>query len=298
MLKKAFSDKKIFFSYLSTLGALNFLDDKTYLKLMYKVYMGHSLDLLHPRTFNEKLQWLKIHDRNPLYTSLVDKYEVKQYVADRIGEKYIIPTLGIWGHFDDIDFSALPNRFVLKCTHDSGGVVICKDKEKLNKKVAKNLLEKCLKRNYYWHGREWPYKNVHPKIIAEKFISDKGNIDTKLTDYKFFCFNGKVNNVMVCLDRDSGATKFYFFSPDWKFMRINKCGKAAPIDFTLPKPECLDEMVFVAEKLAKELPFVRIDLYQSNKMVYFGEITFFSDSGFDSDILQETDLEWGRMIKL
>ena len=265
---------------------------------MYKVYMGHSLDLLHPRTFNEKLQWLKIHDRNPLYTSLVDKYEVKQYVADRIGEKYIIPTLGIWGHFDDIDFSALPNRFVLKCTHDSGGVVICKDKEKLNKKVAKNLLEKCLKRNYYWHGREWPYKNVHPKIIAEKFISDKGNIDTKLTDYKFFCFNGKVNNVMVCLDRDSGATKFYFFSPDWKFMRINKCGKAAPIDFTLPKPECLDEMVFVAEKLAKELPFVRIDLYQSNKMVYFGEITFFSDSGFDSDILQETDLEWGRMIKL
>lgn len=298
MLKKAFSDKKIFFSYLSTLGALNFLDDKTYLKLMYKVYMGHSLDLLHPRTFNEKLQWLKIHDRNPLYTSLVDKYEVKQYVADRIGEKYIIPTLGIWGHFDDIDFSALPNRFVLKCTHDSGGVVICKDKEKLNKKVAKNLLEKCLKRNYYWHGREWPYKNVHPKIIAEKFISDKGNIDTKLTDYKFFCFNGKVNNVMVCLDRDSGATKFYFFSPDWKFMRINKCGKAAPIDFTLPKPECLDEMVFVAEKLAKGLPFVRIDLYQSNKMVYFGEITFFSDSGFDSDILQETDLEWGRMIKL
>lgn len=260
--------------------------------------MGKSLNLDSPQTFNEKLQWLKIHDRNPLYTSLVDKYEVKQYVADRIGEKYIIPTLGIWSHFDDIDFSALPNRFVLKCTHDSGGIVICKDKEKLNKKVAKNLLEKCLKRNYYWYGREWPYKNVHPKIIAEKFISDKENIDTKLTDYKFFCFNGKVNNVMVCLDRDSGATKFYFFSPDWKLMRINKRGKAAPLDFTLPKPECLDEMVFVAEKLAKGLPFVRIDLYQSNKMVYFGEITFFPDSGFDSNILQETDLEWGRMIKL
>lgn len=298
MIQKIVHNKSMIFSYASASGVLNFLSDTTYLKMMYRVNMGKSLNLDSPQTFNEKLQWLKIHDRNPLYTSLVDKYEVKQYVADRIGEKYIIPTLGIWSHFDDIDFSALSNRFVLKCTHDSGGIVICKDKEKLNKKVAKNLLEKCLKRNYYWYGREWPYKNVHPKIIAEKFISDKENIDTKLTDYKFFCFNGKVNNVMVCLDRDSGATKFYFFSPDWKLMRINKRGKAAPLDFTLPKPECLDEMVFVAEKLAKGLPFVRIDLYQSNKMVYFGEITFFPDSGFDSNILQETDLEWGRMIKL
>lgn len=298
MLKKAFSDKKIFFSYLSTLGALNFLDDKTYLKLMYKVYMGHSLDLLHPRTFNEKLQWLKINYRNPIYTQMVDKQAVKRYVSERIGEEYIIPTLGVWEHFDEIDFNSLPTQFVLKCTHDSGGVVICKDKRNLDMEKAKSIIEKSLKRNFYWHGREWPYKNVHPKIIAEKFISDKGNIDTKLTDYKFFCFNGKVNNVMVCLDRDSGATKFYFFSPDWKLMRINKRGKAAPLDFTLPKPECLDEMVFVAEKLAKGLPFVRIDLYQSNKMVYFGEITFFPDSGFDSNILQETDLEWGRMIKL
>lgn len=298
MLKKAFSDKKIFFSYLSTLGALNFLDDKTYLKLMYKVYMGHSLDLLHPRTFNEKLQWLKINYRNPIYTQMVDKQAVKRYVSERIGEEYIIPTLGVWEHFDEIDFNSLPTQFVLKCTHDSGGVVICKDKRNLDMEKAKSIIEKSLKRNFYWHGREWPYKNVHPKIIAEKFISDKENIDTKLTDYKFFCFNGKVNNVMVCLDRDSGATKFYFFSPDWKLMRINKRGKAAPLDFTLPKPECLDEMVFVAEKLAKGLPFVRIDLYQSNKMVYFGEITFFPDSGFDSNILQETDLEWGRMIKL
>lgn len=298
MLRKAFSDKKIFFSYLSNLGALNFLSDKAYLELMYKIYMGKSLDLVNPKTFNEKLQWLKIYNRNPLYTQMVDKNAVKEYVSARVGKKYVIPTLGIWDCFDDIDFDSLPNKFVLKCTHDSGGVVICKDKEQFDRVKAKKKIEKSLKRNFYWHGREWPYKNVHPKIIAEKFISDKGNIDTKLTDYKFFCFNGKVNNVMVCLDRDSGATKFYFFSPDWKLMRINKRGKAAPLDFTLPKPECLDEMVFVAEKLAKGLPFVRIDLYQSNKMVYFGEITFFPDSGFDSNILQETDLEWGRMIKL
>lgn len=298
MLKKAFSDKKIFFSYLSTLGVLNFLDDKTYLKLMYKLYMGYSLDLLHPRTFNEKLQWLKIFNRKPIYTQMVDKQAVKEYVSERIGEEYIIPTLGVWEHFDEIDFGFLPNQFVLKCTHDSGGVVICKDKSNLDMEKAKRKIENRLKRNFYWYGREWPYKDVHPRIIAEKFISDDENADTELTDYKFFCFNGKVDNVMVCLDRDSGATKFYFFSPNWKLMRINKRGKVTPPDFTLPKPECLDEMVFVAEKLAKGLPFVRIDLYQSNKMVYFGEITFYPDSGFDSNILQETDLEWGRMIKL
>lgn len=298
MIQKILHNKSMIFSYASASGILNFLSDTTYLKMMYRVNMGQSLNLDSPQTFNEKLQWLKIHDRNPLYTSLVDKYEVKQYVADRIGEKYIIPTLGVWSHFDDIDFSALPNRFVLKCTHDSGGIVICKDKSNLDMKKAKRKIENRLKRNFYWYGREWPYKDVHPRIIAEKFISDDENADTELTDYKFFCFNGKVDNVMVCLDRDSGATKFYFFSPDWKLMRINKRGKAAPLDFTLPKPECLDEMVFVAEKLAKGLPFVRIDLYQSNKMVYFGEITFFPDSGFDSNILQETDLEWGRMIKL
>jgi hypothetical protein len=298
MIQKALHNKAVLFSYASASGILNLLNDTTYLKMMYKVNMGKSLNLDCPKTFNEKLQWLKIHDRNPLYTSLVDKYDVKKYVATSVGEKYIIPTLGVWNHFDEIDFDTLPNRFVLKCTHDSGGIVICKNKRELDKDAAKKLLEKCLKRNYYWYGREWPYKNVKPRIIAEKYISDGGNLDSELTDYKFFCFNGRVDNVMVCLDRDSGSTKFYFFTPDWKLLRINKRGKAAPANFTLPRPDCLDEMVKVAKTLSEGMPFVRIDLYQSNKKVYFGEITFFPDSGIDSNILPETDLEWGHLLKL
>lgn len=298
MLKKAFSDKKIFFSYLSALGILNFLSDEIYLKIMYKIFMGKSLDLVHPKTFNEKLQWLKIYNRNSIYTQMVDKFAVKNYVSDLIGEKYIIPTLGVWNNFDDIDFNSLPDKFVLKCTHDSGGVVICKNKKEFNLLEAKNKIERSLKRNFYWYGREWPYKNVIPRIIAEKYISDGGNLDSELTDYKFFCFNGKVDNVMVCLDRDSGFTKFYFFTPDWELLRINKRGKAAPANFTLPRPDCLDEMVNVAKTLSEGLPFARIDLYQSNKKVYFGEITFFPDSGLDSNVLPETDLKWGHLLKI
>lgn len=182
------------------------IPDDTYLRLAYRIRMGKKLNLDHPRTFNEKLQWLKLYDRKPEYTTMVDKYEAKQWVASRIGEEYIIPTLGIWDHFDEIDFDALPNQFVLKCTHDSGGLVICRNKATLDKEKAKKKLDHCLRNNYFWGMREWPYKNVKPRIIAEKYMEDSAGraelLDDKstyngLTDYKFFCINGKPRFVYV-----------------------------------------------------------------------------------------------------
>ena len=178
--------KRNIIDYLDSRGFFKFMSDEAYLKFMYKLKMKRKLNLSDPQTFNEKLQWLKIYDRKPEYTTMVDKYEAKKYVADIIGEEYIIPTLGVWDRFEDIDFDELPDQFVLKCTHDSGGLVICRDKSKLDLKAAKKKINKSLKRNYYWIGREWPYKNVRPRIIAEKFMTDPTSDD--LQDYKFFFF--------------------------------------------------------------------------------------------------------------
>lgn len=295
MIQKILHNKSMIFSYASASGLLNFLSDTTYLKMMYRVNMGQSLNLDSPQTFNEKLQWLKIHDRNPLYTSLVDKYEVKQYVADRIGEKYIIPTLGVWSHFDDIDFSALPNRFVLKCTHDSGGIVICKDKEKLNKKVAKNLLEKCLKRNYYWYGREWPYKNVKPRIIAEKFLTDDVNADLK--DYKLMCFSGHVKATFVCSNRfsDTGLC-VTFFDKHWNRLPFER---HYPNDKRkIYKPGSYDKMIQLAEILSENIPFVRVDFYEVKGIPYFGELTFYPGNGMEEFTPQKWDKILGDMIIL
>lgn len=275
---------------------MKLIPDKLYLELMFRRRMGKKLNLDNPRTFNEKLQWLKLYDRRPEYTKMVDKYAVKKYVADIIGEEYIIPTLGVWESFDEIDFSQLPNQFVLKCTHDSGGLVICRDKSRFDRESARKKIDKSLKRNYYYSGREWPYKNVPPRIIAEKYMEDSKT--KELRDYKFFCFNGYVDCVMICLDRYTGDTKFYFFDKYWNLKRLNKRGKEAPENFTLPKPECIDEMFEIAAALSKNIPFMRVDLYQSNGKVYFGELTFFPDSGFDANLLSKTDKYFGDLINL
>lgn len=293
--KKLFKSRATRVKIMQTMG---FIPDKWMVSLQYKIKTGRKLNLKNPQTFNEKLQWLKIHNRRPEYTTMVDKYTAKQYVAEKIGKQYVIPTFGVWNHFDEIDFDNLPKQFVLKCTHDSGGLVICKDKSQLNMEDARKKIERCLKYNYYWAGREWPYKNVPHKIIAEKFMCDSTSSGSQLTDYKFFCFYGEVDSVMLCLDRETGDTKYYFFSPDWKLMRLNKRGKAAPEDFTLPKPECFDEMLEIAKELSQGLPFARIDLYQCDGKVYFGEITFFPDSGYDANILPETDLYWGKKLRI
>lgn len=270
--------------------------DETYLKLMYKCRFGRSLDLNDPQTFNEKLQWLKLYDRKPEYTTMVDKYEVKNYIAQELGEQYVIPTIGVWDHFDEIDFDKLPDQFVLKCTHDSGGFVICRDKKKLDKNAAKKKIEKCLRNNYFYLGREWPYKKVKARIIAEPYMEDKE--EKELRDYKFFCFDGYVDNVMLAMDRNTGDTKFYFFDPEWKLLRLNIRGKNAPKNFTLPRPKGLDEMLAIARKLSVGMPFVRVDLYNCNGQVYFGEMTFYPQSGFDANLLPETDDYLGKLIDL
>lgn len=295
------SDEDYRFLNNSAHGRLNSMPDEEYLKYMYKIKMGRELDLENPQTFNEKLQWLKLYDRKPIYTTMVDKYASKEYVASIIGEEYIIPTLGVWDRFEDIDFDKLPEQFVLKCTHDSGGLVIVKDKNVFDKTAAKIKINKSLKRNYYYSGREWPYKNVPRKIIAEQYMVNDDSVpeyNQELTDYKFYCFNGHVDCCMICYDRASNDTKFYFFDREWNLKRINKRGKEAPADFSLPKPECYDEMITIAEKLSQDIAFLRVDLYQSNHRVYFGEMTFYPSSGFDSNYLPETDRYFGDLIDL
>lgn len=286
----------------SILMYLNFLfPDKLYLSLLFRLKMGYWIDWKNPKTLSEKLQWLKLHDRNPEYTTMVDKYTVKDYVAEKIGKEYIIPTLGVWDRPEDIDWNRLPKKFVLKTTHGGGGsgVVICKDKATFDKTDAITRLKKSLNECIYKSLREWPYKGVQKRIIAEEYLSDSSEYNQGgLTDYKFYCFNGKAYKVMLCLDRHKKDTKFYSFDKDWNLLRHNKRGLAAPENFTLPKPPCMNEMFKIAEDLAKEVPFARVDLYYVNDRIYFSEITFYPDSGLDSNILPEINKLYGSMIEL
>ena len=275
-------------------GWFHWMNDELYLKIAYRIKMGEKLHLNPPVTFNEKLQWLKLHDRRPEYTTMVDKYEAKKWVAERIGEEYIIPTLGVWNHFDEIDFDKLPNQFVLKCTHDSGGLVICRDKEKLDKKAARKKLENCLKHNFFWGQREWPYKNVKPRIIAEKYMEDSAT--SELKDYKFYSFRGVIKAMFIATARQKGQTKADYFDMEFK-----------PLPFTwgyphakvLPKkPQNFDEMVKIAEILTKDIPQARADFYEVNGKTYFGEITFFDGSGMERFHPESWDKTFGEWLKL
>ena len=275
---------------------LRILPDKIYLQIVFFKHFHRFINFRNPKTFNEKLQWLKLYNRKPEYTMMVDKYLVKDYVASKIGKECIIPTLGVWNHADEIDFSKLPNQFVLKWNHDSGSIVICKDKNHFDIQEAIRKLKIGDGRNGYWYGREWPYKNVSPKIIAEKYLDDEGHVPI---DYKVYCFNGEPYKVMLCLDRDKEeVTKFYSFDFKWSLLRHNIRGKNAPESFTLPKPKSLDEMYETAKKLSQGIPFVRVDFYDLNGHMFFGEITLYPDSGFDSAILPEVDKLYGSMINL
>lgn len=274
--------------------------DRMYLRLRYMAAFGRRLDLRNPQTFNEKLQWLKLYNRKPEYTAMVDKLEAKKYVAGIIGEEYIIPTIGVWNNPEEIDFDSLPEQFVFKCTHNSGhGLCICKSKKDLDIPAVKKSLAEALAEDYFLKGREWPYKNVPHRIIAEQYLSDDSPQNRgSLSDYKFTCFNGQADNVMVCIDRDKGDTKFYFFDRDWKLLRLNKRGLEAPEGFTLEKPEAMDRMFDIAARLSEGIPFVRVDLYYVNGRIYFGELTFFPESGLDRNLLPETERLFGSRIVL
>lgn len=268
--------------------------DELYLKIMFYVNMGRRLDLDEPKTMNEKLQWLKLYDRKPEYTSMVDKILVKDYVSKKIGPQYVAPLLGVWDKVEDIDFDSLPDEFVIKANHSGGNlaVLICPDKAALDVRKAKSYLRKSLRYDVYRAYREWPYKNVQKRFFAEEYLGKD------LVDYKFYCFNGYVDSVLVCIDRQIGDTKFYFFDREWNLKRYNQRGKAAPADFTLPKPEGIDEMFGLAARLSEGIPFVRVDFYDVNGKVYFGELTFYPSGGFDSKRLPEADLHFGSMINL
>lgn len=274
--------------------ALRFLPDELYIQLNYFAHFKKFANLKNPVTYNEKLNWLKLHDHNPLYTTLVDKYEVKKYVEKIIGEKYIIPTLGIWERFEDINFEVLPNQFVLKCTHDSEGLVIVKDKSLLDKKTAKVKIENCLKQNFYCIGREWPYKNVKPRIIAEKYMED---IETgELRDYKFFCFKGNPKMMFIASDRNSGNVKFDYY--DMEFNHVDLTQKYPNSLKALWKPEKFNEMIRLSRILANGFPHVRVDWYEVNGNLYFGELTFYHFSGFMPFRPRYWDTTFGNWIDI
>lgn len=269
--------------------------DNIYLKALYKYVMGEKLDLQNPISFNQKLQWLKIYDHNPKYTDLVDKYEVKKVIHRILGEQYTFPTLGVWNSFDEIDFDKLPNQFVLKCTHDSGGLYFCKDKAHLDFQAAREKINKSLKTNYYYYSREWPYKNVKPRIIAEQLMVDDSG--TELKDYKFMCFGGKVKCIFTCTDRYSvDGLKVTFFDTDWNKMPFERHYPSS--QSCIPKPYSFSRMVEMAEKLSKGIPFVRVDFYEINRKPYFGEMTFYPGAGLEEFTPRKYDDVLGKWICL
>lgn len=281
--------------YLMNKNFFKWIPDEKYIKIKYKLEMNQKFNLKEPRTFNEKLQWLKLYDRKPEYTKMVDKYEAKKYVANIIGKKYIIPTLGVWDKFEDIEFDKLPKQFVLKPTHTSGNVFICKDKEKINYKQLRKMINKWLKRDYYLVHREWPYKNIKPKIIAEQYMVDDSGM--KLKDYKFFCFNGIAQTILVCSNRNGSFKNTNFYDINWNLQPFTR-EKHKNSNEQIKKPKNLDEMITVAEKLSKDIPFVRVDLYEINGKVYFGELTFYPSSGFEGFEPEEWDKKLGDMLEL
>ncbi|MDP3388284.1 MAG: ATP-grasp fold amidoligase family protein [Eubacteriales bacterium] len=274
----------------------HFIPDKLYLKIVFFMRFHRMLSFKRPETLNEKLQWLKIYDRRPEYTKLVDKYEVRKVIADAIGEDHLIPLLGVWDSADEIDYDRLPNQFVLKCTHDSKSIVICKDKKNFDFEAAKKKLNKKLKTDFYLMGREWPYKDVKPRIIAEKYMVDESGVELK--DYKIMCFNGNPDNMMVCYNRTDDHTDFKFFDLSWNWLNYI-CGDEDLGGVDLPeKPKGYNEMMTIARQLSRDYYFTRIDLYDINGHIYFGEITLHPASGLGKVINSTADRELGKKLIL
>lgn len=290
------TNRNAFFAQLVQQFAFLF-SDKKYLDLIFRYRMGYKIDWDNPRTFNEKLNWLKIHDHNPLYTQLVDKESVKSYVSDIVGSEYVIPTIATWNKPEEIDFDNLPNQFVLKTTHGGGndGVVICRDKHSFERQKAMQKLIKAMKQDLYRDSREWPYKNVEKRIICEPYIED--NKTGELRDYKFFCFDGEVKALFVATDRQKREEPYFnFFDADYNSLPIKQ---GHPVSPNLPdKPESFEEMKRIASRLSKGFPHVRVDLYEVNGKVLFGELTFYHFGAVVPFEPQEWDYKFGEWITL
>ena len=285
-------------------GVLPKLSDKNWTKVIWKLKTGKRIRLYNPKGFNEKLQWLKLYDRNPNYTMMVDKYLVRRFVADRVGEEYLVPLLGVWDSAEEIDFDQLPNQFVLKCNHNSGeGMCLCRDKSQLDIVKVKNGLNTALGHNYYFEEREWPYKNVRPRIIAEEYMVDTTIDNTRwsFVSYKFYCFNGEPKFFFVEVDDISNGSKgeamLSFFDLEWKTPAFSRTDHA-PIPMEVGRTDRFEEMVTIAKNLSANIPFVRVDLFSINNKVYFSEMTFYPGGGFGFFSPQEWEEKIGSWIKL
>lgn len=285
----------IIVNILNTTVVRYILPDKLVISCRFRTEFGRRINLKEPRTFNEKLQWLKLYDRKPHYCKMVDKYDAKEIVANAIGNEYIIPTLGIWEKIEEIDFDSLPESFVLKTTHDSHSVIICKEKKDFNFAQARESLQRSLRYNYFYGGREWPYKSVKPRIIAEEYVPGD---ETGLTDYKIHCFNGEPQFVLVCRNRYTGAgLQEVFYDLSWKKIPVKRpecCDEIIDIE----QPESLNEMLDIAENLSSGIPFLRVDFYQYKGNVYFGEFTFFPASGYKHFVPETYDNYFGSLLDL
>ncbi len=278
----------------TVLALTRIIPDELYLRMAYWCVTGKRLHLNPPVTYNEKLQWLKINNRNPLFTQMVDKVGVRDVIARKVGEEYLVPVIGLWNSVDEIVFESLPNQFVLKCTHDSGDLIICRDKSTLDVEQAKEKLEKGLKTDLYQKGREWPYKNVKPRVYGEVYMSDEGS--DQLTDYKVYCFNGIPKLIQVDYDRFTNH-KRQFYDTEWHLTDI---AWHIPSDKSkvLPKPANIEKILEIAALLSREIPFLRVDFYVVGKKLYIGETTFFPGAGFGKWMPEGTDEKLGEWLTL
>jgi hypothetical protein len=291
---KLIREPNTFFFVLISKGNSKWMPDPLYLKLLYRLRFHSKLNLKKPETYNEKLQWLKLHDKNEEYCIDVDKFEVRNKIAALLGEEYLVPLLKVYNKPDEINVDELPEQFVLKCTHGTHCSVVCKNKENLDVKKTKKELGKWLQHNYFYDAREWPYKEIKPRIIAEKYISDKND---ELIDYKFMCFQGKVKLILVHQDisNDNGKHTLDIYTPDWKKTDIE--WGISRSEKILPKPNSLEKCIEISEILSKHATHVRVDLYIVDEKIYFGELTYYTAAGLKPFKRVEDDLLLGSWIK-
>lgn len=300
-LKRIADNPYILFGYLNKFIDFRFLPDKVFLKLKYRASFNEKLNLNNPTTYNQKLQWLKLHDRNPLYVKLVDKYEVRNYVKNVIGEKYLIPLIKLYSTYEEFEtmkISDFPDQFVIKCTHDSGSVIICKDKNNFDFENAKLKIKKSLKKNQYYKCREWPYKNVPPRIVIEQYLKD---IDSQhgLLDYKIFCFDGEPKFLYIASDREKGPKEAKVDFYDFDFNKLNvRLSNHPSSSYLFKKPKCFDEIISISRKLSKDMPQVRLDFYVIDNKILFGEFTFFNGGGFVPFVPSNYDSIFGKYINI
>ena len=281
-------------NFLNYRGFARFISDERLIRKKFKKAFGRELNLENPQTFNEKIQWLKLYDHRPEYPLMVDKYEVKKIVSDKIGSDYVIPLIGVYNNFDEIDFDKLPDKFVLKCTHNSGGLTICRDKSKLDIPAVRESMSRALLQNYYWNEREWAYKDITPRIIAEEYVQDGERIN--LPVYKILTFNGEPKVIQAIQDDKTDYETIDYFDTDWNKLPFRQNFPNSKTPYS--KPEKLDLMLELTAKLSADIPLVRIDWYTVGDKIRFSEFTFYSDAGFVPFDPPEWDYKLGEMIKL